>query len=143
MSKKLGELDWSELKKSDEEYNHKPTALWAADKHGGGKEGVDPLNKAEKRLKDGEVPYKPTDEEIANAVMYNAPKQPTDAEMFGHLVVTEDMIKAAEDEWAGKMNKSLTHVDIGDTEEEWGNGESFNKSLSREELEKRNMFTDQ
>ena len=74
MSKKFGELNWDELKKSDEEeYIHEPTALWAADMYGGGKQGVDPLNKSEKLLKDGEVPKSQSDEEIAEYILRGVP----------------------------------------------------------------------
>lgn len=142
---KAGELDWSELKKSDEEYKHTPTALWAA-AISGGKEGIDPLNKSEKRLKEGEVPRKPTNEEIRKAIMHNAPKQPTDEQLFGHLVVTEEMVKAAEEEWNNSMNKAFDDMKAPITpkeeqEAEWADGKSFNESLTREELEKRNMHT--
>jgi hypothetical protein len=144
---KAGELDWSELKKSDEEYNHTPTALWAADKHGGGKEGVDPLNKAKPRIAEGEVPVMPSDDEIAATILHNAPSQPTDEQMFGHLVVTEEQVQKAEKEWANSMNKAFDDMKapITPTEEqehEWADGKSFNESLSREELEARNMYTD-
>ena len=141
---KLGELNWDEdLTKSEKEYKHTPTALWAADMYGSGKEGVDPLNKAEKRLKEGEVPYRPTDKEISDAIMYGASSQPTDEEMFGGGVVTEEMVQKAQAEWDNRMNKSLTHVNIGEEDDgEWANGESFNKSLSPEELAKRNMHVE-
>ena len=90
---KFGDLKWDELEKSEEEYVHKPTALWAADMHGGGKQGVDPLNKAKPRLEKGEIPYQPTNEEITKTILHNAPKQPTDEQLFGHLVVTEEQMQ--------------------------------------------------
>lgn len=145
---KAGELDWSELlNKSEEEYKHKPTALWAAQMSGGKAGGVDPLNKAKPRIKEGEVPYRPTDEEIRKAVIHNAPKQPTDEELFGHLVVTEEMVKKAQQDWENKMNSTFDAmkapiISEEDQDHEWGTGKSFNESLSREELEKRNMYTD-
>lgn len=145
---KIGELDWSELlTKSDEEYKHEPTALWAADQSGGKAGGVDPLNKAKPRINPDEEPYRPTDEEIAKAVLHNAPKQPTDEELFGHLVVTEEMVKAAEEEWNNKMNKAFDDmkapiISEENKEHEWASGKAFNDSLTREELEKRNMYID-
>lgn len=144
MSKKLGELDWSEdLTKSEKEYKHIPTALWAADQYGGGKEGVDPLDKSEKRIKEGEVPYRPTDKEISDAVMHNAQRQPTDEEMFGKFVVTEEMAKAAQEEWEGRLTKSLTHPKIGDdTAAEWTGREPLTKGMTEEELAKWRMHTD-
>lgn len=144
---KAGELDWSELKKSDEEYDHTPTALWAADMYGGGKEGVDPLNKSEKRLKEGEVPYRPTDEEIRAAVMRNAQRQPTDEEMFGHLVPTEEQVQKAEDDWdttfTGWYEAAQEDAfDEGDTAAEWNGREPLTKGMSEEELAKWRMHTD-
>ena len=144
---KFGELNWDELKKSDEEYTHEPTALWAADKHGGGKHGVDPLNKSEKLIKNGEIPKGQSDEEIAEYILRGAPKQPTDEEMFGHLVVTEEIAKKAESDWQNKqgnlikaLNEPVIPEDQKDTE--WASGESFNESLTEEERLKRNMFSD-
>lgn len=148
MSKKAGELDWSELlNKSEEEYKHKPTALWAAQISSGKAYGIDPLSKAKPRIKEDEIPYKPTNEEIAKAVLYNVPKQPTDEELFGHLVVTEEMVKKAEEEWNNRSNNAFNAMKAPitskqDQNHEWANGKSFNDSLTREELEARNMFTD-
>ena len=74
--------------------------------------------------------------------MHGASSQPTDEEMFGQFVVSEEQVQKVQAEWDNRMNKSLTHVNISEEDGgEWANGESFNKSLSREELEKRNMFT--
>ena len=140
---KAGELDWSELEKSDKEYKHTPTALWAANESGGKEGGIDPLNKAKKINEDGE-PYRPTNEEISAAIMHGASGQPTDEQLFGHLVVTEEMAKKAKEEWEGSMNKSLTHPKIITEEEEetdWGSGQSFNSTLTDEERYKRNMHT--
>ena len=145
---KAGELDWSELlQKTEEEYKHKPTVLWAAQMSGGKAGGVDPLNKAQPRIKEGEEPYRPTDEEIRKAVMHNAPKQPTDEELFGHLVVSEEMAKKAEENWNTKMNSAFEAMKAPiikqeDEDHEWATGKSFNESLTREELEKRNMYID-
>ena len=149
MMAKIGELNWDELTKSvKEEYKHEPTALWAADMYGGGKEVVDPLNKAEKRLKDGEVPRKPTNEEIAKIIMHGIDRkgirQATDEELFGHLVVSEEMAKAAQKEWDNKLNafyeeanKSIT----SDTANEWNGREPLTKGMTEEELAKWRMYT--
>jgi len=144
---KAGELNWDELKKSDEEYTHEPTALWAADKHGGGKQGVDPLNKSKPVLVKGEIPRKPTNEEIAGYILKGAPQQPTDEQMFGHLVVTEEMAKKAEDDWQNKQGNLIKALEApiipeDQKDAEWASGESFNDSLTEEERIKRNMFTD-
>lgn len=138
-----GTLDWDEdLKKSDN-YQHVPTTLWAADQHSGGKVGVDPLNKAEPRLKEGEEPYRPTNEEIAKAVMYNAPKQPTDEEMFGHLVVSEEQLEKSKADWENKLqgfyDAATTPINESNEDVDWGSGQSFNSTLSDEERLKRNM----
>jgi len=142
---KAGELDWSEELNKSNNYTHTPTVLWAADQHGGGKQGVDPLNKAKPRLEKGEVPYRPTDEEISNTILHNAPKQPTDLEMFGHLLVTEEELQKKEADWENKVQKNISDlnepINSDNQEEEWGTCKSFNESLSDEERYKRNMFT--
>jgi len=143
---KAGELNWDEdLKKSDN-YQHIPTALWAADQHGGKQGGVDPLNKAEPKNKKGEEPYKPTNEEIAKAIMHNAPKQPTDEEMFGHLVVPEEQLEKAEKEWGNKLqgfyDAATTPINKSNQDSDWGSGKSFNSTLSEKERFKRNMHTE-
>ena len=143
---KAGELDWGEELEKSDNYVHTPTALWAADQHGGGKLGVDPLNKAEKRIKEGEEPYRPTDEEIAAAIMHGAQRQPTDEEMFGHLVVSEEQVAKAKDEWDNTLQgfydaarKPVLKKSEDDVD--WGSGKSFNSTLSDEERLKRNMHT--
>jgi isochorismate hydrolase len=37
-------------------------------------------------------------------------RQPTDQEMFGHLVPSEDQVKAAEDQWSNGLNKFFNEV---------------------------------
>lgn len=135
---KAGELDWSELKKNDEK-PHKPTALWVNSPEC----GVAPKGPATTRLAKGEVPRKPTNEEIAKAILHNAPKQPTDEELFGGGVVTEEQAQKAQKEWETKLQKSLTMPSIGKPleEEEWGTCKSFNSTLSPEELAARNAYT--
>lgn len=144
---KPGELNWDELLEKKEDYTHEPSALWAADQYGGGKYGVDPLNKSEKLLKPGEVPKGQSNEEIAEYILRGAPKQPTDEELFGHLVVTEEMAKAAQDQWENGMNKTINDlnqpvVKPEDQQLEWGDGTSFNDTLSEQERLKRNMHVD-
>lgn len=151
---KAGELDWSDLHKSKDDYIHEPTALWAADMYGGGKHGVDPLNKAKPVNAPGEVPRKPTDDEIAEFILKgrdikgNLPLgQPTDEEMFGHLVVTEEQLQKAEHDWENKLNDfyKAAQEPIVPSEEQklsWGEGSSFNDTLTEEERLRRNMFTD-
>jgi hypothetical protein len=38
------------------------------------------------------------------------PPQPTDEQMFGHLVVTDEMAKTREKEWGGVINNWLTEA---------------------------------
>lgn len=99
------------------------------------------------KLKKGEVPHKPTNEEITTAILKNAPKQPTDEEMFGHLVPTEDQIKKAEEQWEdvfknhfNQLKEPLEKQDSKDNIE-WGNGKSFNSTLSPKELKARNSYS--
>ena len=146
MSKKFGELDWSEELQKSDNYIHTPTALWAADMYGGKEGGVDPLNKAKKIIKEGEEPYRPTDEEIRAAIMHNAPSQPTNEQMFGHLVVSEEQVAKAKADWDNKLQgfydaAKAPLIPEEEQELEWGSGKSFNSTLSEEERLKRNMHT--
>lgn len=154
MSKKIGDLNWDELKKSDDDYTHEPTALWAADTCGGGKQGVDPLNKSKPVNVPGEIPKKPSNEEIAEFILKGKDVnggsplgQPTDEQLFGHLVTTEEQLQKAEEDWDNKLNnfyKAAQSPIVPKEEEklEWGDGASFNESLTEEERLKRNMFND-
>ena len=76
-----------------------------------------------------------------------APRQPTDQEMFGHLVVTEEMMKAREKEWENRISKinsrefskSIDHKNKSSVSDRvWTPGKSFNSMLTEEELEERN-----
>lgn len=130
---KAGELNWDDLYKGDVGEPADPRSQ--------------PLGYTGPTLKKGEAPPRPTNEQIAKAILAGAPKQPTDEEMFGHLVVSQEQVDKAKDEFENKLNnffdaarKPLT----GQTEvedEEWANGKSFNSLLSKSELAKRNMFT--
>ena len=146
---KAGELDWSELTKSEkkETHIHKPSALWINN----ATLGVAPKGDAKPLLAKGEVPVPPTDEEIRAEIMrgMDAPglRQPTDAEMFGALVVSQEAIDEAEKSFETKIadfyamaNKPLTGKTQED-DEAWASGKSFNSQISKEELAKRNMFT--
>ncbi len=143
---KAGELDWGEELKKSDDYVHTPTALWSADQAGSKAGGVDPLNKAKPRIKQNEEPYRPTDEEITSAVMYNAPKQPTDEQLFGHLVVSEEQLKKAEDDWHNTLQNFYSAANApvlkknDNEEEEWASGKSFNSTLTEEERLERNMY---
>jgi len=74
----------------------------------------------------------------------NGFRQATDQELFGGLVVSEEQLQKAEDDWNNQLNgfykeaaKPLEKQDSVDNAE-WGSGKSFNDSLAPEELEKRN-----
>ena len=138
---KAGELNWDELKKSDD-YKHKPTALWVNDSS----VGVAPKGEAKPLLTKGEKPVMPSNEQIAKAILSGAPKQPTDEEMFGSLVVSQEQVDQAKDDFDNKIlnffkeaAKPLTG-ETAVTEEAWGNGKSFNSLLSKSEQAQRNMY---
>jgi hypothetical protein len=143
---KAGELDWSELSKSKVDYTHAQSSLWVNDP----KLGVAPKGDAKPILAKGEVPLTPSDEDVRVEIMRGMDRpglrQPTDEELFGHMVVPQEAIDAAEKSFETKLadfyaaaSKPLT----GQTEvpdEEWGTCKSFNSMLPKEELAKRNMF---
>lgn len=67
--------------------------------------------------------------------------QATDEQLFGHLVRTEEQIKKAEAEYQDKLNKWYSEANkfIDNKDEDWGDGKSFNSTLTEEERLKRNM----
>ena len=76
--------------------------------------------------------------------------QPTNEQLFGGGVVSEEMIKKAEDEWNNKIQDTLTearkpvdHLNKPKIDVKWGYGKSFNQllkgQLSDEEIAQRNM----
>ena len=96
-------------------------------------------------LKKGEVPRKPSDQEIRRAILGNNPlRQPTDQELFGSMVVTQEQIEKAEKEWDNSLNKWFEDAKkpIDNKESDWASGKSFNETLTQEELIKRNMHLD-
>ena len=129
---KAGELDWSDLMKGQVGEPEDPKSK--------------PLTYTGPTLKKGEVPVKPSNEEITKAILAGAPRQPTDEEMFGHLVVSQEQVDAAKEAFDNKIVdffKEAQKPITGQTEvadEEWGNGKSFNSMLSKSELEERNRF---
>lgn len=128
---KAGELDWSDFMKGDvgepEDVRSKPV------------EARGPLNKMEK-------PPMPSDQEIRKAILSGAPRQPTDEEMFGHLVVTEEQVQKAQKEWDNKLNDWYAAVnkpvDKQDNPWEFGRG-SIMDELSEEEKIAWNMNVDE
>lgn len=83
------------------------------------------------------------------AKMRTDPKlqQPTDEQLFGHLVVTEEDEARFEEEYQTRISKMYTMPENseqylkkheGEPEQEWKDGMSFNDMLSPEEVKKRN-----
>ena len=104
-----------------------------------GLKGADVAKLAAMQIATGQLP-----------VLIKAKPQPTNEELFGKFVVTEEMAKAAEKEWNNKIQDSLTearkpidHLNKPQVEGKWGYGKSFNQmlkgQLSEEELAKRNL----
>lgn len=56
-------------------------------------------------LMKGEIPRRPSDEEIRKAVLSNAPKQPTDQQMFGRFEVTEEQAQKAQEDWNSQFTR--------------------------------------
>jgi hypothetical protein len=144
---KAGELDWSELKKNDD-YKHKPTVLWVNDPSS----GVSPKGSDVKPLlKNNQIPDKQTDEEIRAIIMSGMDKpglrQPTDEELFGAGVISQEQVDKAEAEFNNKIANFFAEASkplTGQTEvpdEEWGCGKSFNSTLSKSQLDERNKYT--
>ena len=90
----------------------------------------------------------PIFDKFAKAIINDTPRQPTDEQMFGHLVVSEEQVQKAEQAWNGVFNKfydsSAEPLEKQDSIDnlEWGNGKSFNDSIEEEELQKRNMHVE-
>lgn len=141
---KAGELNWDELKKSSD-YRHTPQALWVNDPSS----GIAPKGEAKPILAKGEAPPRPSNEQITKTILSGAPRQPTDEELFGGGVISQEQVDKAKDDFDNKLSNFFKEVSkplIGETkvsDEAWGNGKSFNSMLSQEELTKRNMFLDE
>lgn len=81
-------------------------------------------------------------------VIQDAPRQPTNEEMFGHLVVSAEEITKKEENWKNRMQKTanalyqpIDHLNKSAvSDKSWGTGKSFNSMLSEEELKERNKF---
>lgn len=131
---KAGDINWEDLYKGQPDHptDHRSKPL--------GK----PLN--EPTLKKGEVPKRPTDEEVRKAILHGAPRQPTDEELFGHLVPSEEQVKKAEDTYKNFHNNFYNKVkkpvedQLSKDNENWGCRESIYKGMSEEEKKKRFAF---
>ena len=76
-------------------------------------------------LKKGEIPRRPSDAEVREYIMKGAPKQPTDEQLFGHLVPSEQQVQAAEDQWNTQFTRffKTKHepVEKQSPNQDWGN----------------------
>jgi hypothetical protein len=76
-------------------------------------------------LQKGEIPRRPSDAEIRDYIMKNAPKQPTDQEMFGRFEVTQEQADAAQAQWESQFTRFFkSHhepVEKQDGKNDWGN----------------------
>jgi hypothetical protein len=146
---KAGELDWSEQLNKSSDYVHTPTTLWAANNSGGKQGGVDPLNKARKINEDGEIPRKPSNEEISEYILKGMDQpnlgQWKDSEHLHKEIVSQAQADELQKNWENTVQNfyeaAYAPVNKYSQEEDWGTGKSFNDSLTKEERLKRNMFT--
>lgn len=121
-----------------------------SDWNGQVKQNEHPLSKSvNTNLKKGADVVKEFLTTCASSILQDIPKQPTNQEMFGHLVKTEAEIKAIEKKWQNsicnyqELYKPIDHLNKSKITDEWGQGKSFNsllkEQLSKEELTQRNM----
>ena len=79
-------------------------------------------------------------------ILKDVKQQPTDQEMFGHLVVTEDMAKQHDQYWEDniarnyrEITKPIDKLNKSSIDERvWEPGKSFNSMLTDEEKRQRN-----
>jgi len=80
-------------------------------------------------------------ERLAKSIVRDTPKQPTDEELFGHLVPTEEQIQKADHEWENKLQlgyeEASKPIDPNHEDREWGMCKSFRDRLTEEELKKK------
>lgn len=142
---KAGELSWDEFEKK-ETIEHKPTALWV----NAPGVGIAPKSDtAEPTLKKGEVPRKPSNEEIASYILKGiksgAQAQWQDSDHLHKEVVTEDQAKELQKNWENAIDNfykaANAPVIANPKETNWGSGKSFNSTLTEEERLRRNTYT--
>jgi hypothetical protein len=68
--------------------------------------------------------------------------QATDEELFNHLVMSEEQLKKAEQDYQQRLNKWYEQVNnnVDNKDVDWGDGKSFNDTLTEEERLQRNMY---
>lgn len=75
-------------------------------------------------------------------ILADAPKQPNKKEfeaVVAAMLPSEEALKKAESDWENGFNKPIDHLNKSEgSDKVWGQGKSFNSTLSKEELEKRN-----
>lgn len=84
-------------------------------------------------------------------ILRDAPPQPTNEQLFGHLVPTEETLKKNESDWDNRfknhfdgLKQKIDHLNKSKVDDKkWGYGKSFNSllksELSEEEMTARNM----
>jgi hypothetical protein len=114
------------------------------EKRHSGKGPVTEKKKVDPDSEEGKKFFSDLSKSILSGSKTNGFRQATDQELFGGLVVSEEQVQKAEQEWDNQLNgfyeeaaKPLGKQDPKDNAE-WGSGKSFNDDLASEELEKRN-----
>lgn len=126
----LADMSDEEKKALEERYR---SNVKRASEDGGLRKGADVAKEA---LTTGHLP-----------VLAGSHQQPTDQEMFGHLVRSEQEIEAMEKAWEQRFEKGfdklkapIDHLNKSPVaEKEWVAGKSFNSMLTEEERAERNM----
>jgi hypothetical protein len=85
---------------------------------------------------------------LAKSIIEGVPRQPSNEELFGNLVVSKEELAAKEAKWkngfhnANELYKPIDHLNKSkkDIDASWGSGKSFNSYLSKEELKERNSY---
>jgi hypothetical protein len=109
---------------------------------------------AEPVNKPGEVPRRPTNIEISQAILANMPKQmrqPTHAEQLAWakqagLIKSQEELDSLQKDWENRLNdfyktaKKPIENQNSPENQAWGSGKSFNDNLSDEEKTQRNMY---
>lgn len=124
---KAGNLNWDDLYKN-----------------GHSSEPEHPLSKPLKKGQNGEESINESFSSLTKGIIEGSKqdgiRQPTDKEMFGHLEVTEEMVKKDQDEWDNKLGnwyeEAQKPLEKNNTNENWEpDGTSFLDDLSEEEKE--------
>lgn len=140
---KAGDLNWDHLMKTG---HAEQDPLTKSVQEAFGNKSTKDSNKGGEKVTKEELRKEALD--IVRQAHTGPGRQPTDEEMFGHLVATEEQIKKAEDDWNNTFNKHFDAlskpVDDQNSKEtqDWGSRGSVLDELSEEERVKWNMNTD-